>query len=108
MRRIQVPLPTSFGFSHLALAKRLIGLKPRGALHSTALALGQIPKKSNSFHLSNLNIARDTTFRPDVWPRELLTVRRGDLPGDAPGGRAGWSRALSSRQRGRLQELASD
>jgi hypothetical protein len=28
-------------------------VEPRRALHSTALALGQIPKKSNSFHLSN-------------------------------------------------------
>jgi hypothetical protein len=65
-------------------------VEPRRALHSTALALGLIARKS------------------DVWPRELLTVRRGDLPGGAPGGHAGWSRALSSRQRDRLQELASD
>jgi hypothetical protein len=54
------------GNEHIRRAIASEMASPTHALHLTALALGQIAKKSNSFHLSNLNIARDATLRPDV------------------------------------------
>jgi hypothetical protein len=71
--KLQTPLPPSV--SQLALAKRLRGLKPRRAIHSTALALGQIPKKSNSFSFVKPQYSSRHRLETGCLPRELLTVR---------------------------------